>query len=95
MAFTEQAGIYEGKAINADGFYALAEQANGQMGDLLARLVSLTDTLCGSQPEKAATSQSVRSVPNGHFDHAADNCRQMLGKIEYAHALISRIESKL
>ena len=82
---------------NPDSFVNVAEQANNRLGDFMHRLAGIVDTLCGPLPPmNEATGQgSIRSVPNGHFDSATDNCRQMLTKIEQAHKLLQRIEAKL
>lgn len=89
--------MYDAKLdVNPDSFVNVAEQANDRLGDFMHRLANLVDTLCGPQPPMEATGQgSIRGVPNGHFDSAADNCRQMLVKIEQANKLLQRIEAKL
>ena len=85
--------------VNPDSFASTAEQANGRMGDFLGRLSMLTDRLCGSAPPSGEAGiggvNSIRGVPNGHFDEAADNSRAIMLKLEAANRCLDRIERAL
>jgi len=82
---------------NPDSFASVAEQANVQTGEFLRRLGALTDRLCGGTPPSAEMTggQTLRGIPNGHFEEAADNCRGILLKLEEATRCLDRIERAL
>lgn len=82
---------------NPDSFASIAEQSNAQTGEFLRRLQSLTDRLCGGVPPSAEAngSQTLRGIPNGHFEESADHCRGVLMKLEEAGYCLDRIERAL
>ena len=82
---------------NPDSFASVAEQANVQTGEFLRRLGALTDRLCGGTPPSSEMTggQTLRGIPNGHFEEAADNCRSILLKLEEATRCLDRIERAL
>lgn len=88
---------YAGEAAEVEAnFASTVERADQCMGDLLARIERLANTLIGASPPSPDQSAAkVRAIPNGLLANVEDKAEAIIGKTQIAHGLLDRIDRAL